>query len=148
MWNDVENQKYDFCLFHALMLFYLNSTSMSTPPPGETIPWTMFTQTATKSSPVLIFVNQTIFPCFSCLLTPNWLKGSNHQKHQLKCGQMKLQQLSTDWHMFRDAATQENHINLDISDIIHQQMCWWCGDHEDNKIIPQPESLDEWRSEG
>ena len=27
-------------------------------------------------------------------------------------------------------------------------MCWWCGDHTDSKIIPQPEGLDEWRDEG
>ncbi len=31
---------------------------------------------------------------------------------------------------------------------MHQQMCWWCGDHKDNKIIPKPESLGELRSEG
>ncbi len=33
------------------------------------------------------------------------------------------------------------------SDIIHQLMCWWRGDHKD-KIIPQPEGLDEQRGEG
>ncbi len=31
-----------------------------------------------------------------------------------------------------------------ISDITHQKLSWWCGDHRDNKIIPQTESRDEW----
>ncbi len=38
---------------------------------------------ATKPSPVPILVNQTIFPCFSCLLTLSLLKGSNHQKNNI-----------------------------------------------------------------
>lgn len=51
--------------------FCLNST-MSTTQPGEATLWTRFIQTslvATKSSPAPILVNQTIFPCFSCLLS-------------------------------------------------------------------------------
>ncbi len=101
-------------------LLYLNSTSMSTPPPGEKIPSSMFTPTflaAAKPSLIPVLDNQTIFTCFSCLLTPSWLKGSNHQKKQLGVARWSYSS-STGlfWvhrHTFRDAATEETLINLE-----------------------------------
>ncbi len=78
------------------------------------VTWTSLA--ARKLSPALILVNQTTFPCFPCLLTPSWLKGSNHQK-KVQTGEATaaLQDCfeCTNWHMFRDAATQENHINIE-----------------------------------
>ncbi len=71
---------------------------------------------------------------------------------------MKLQQLCktvfecTDWHMFRDAAVQENHINLEEYTSSVTSYIRKCVDdvvitiNKDNKITPQPESLDELSS--
>ncbi len=70
----------------------------------------------------------------------------------LKCGQMKLQQiyktvLSAQTGTCSEMPHQYWGMYI-ISDIVHQQMRWWCGGHIDSKIISQPESLDEWRSKG
>ncbi len=108
--------------------------------------WNVSTQNflaATKPSPTPILVHQTILPCFTCLLIPRWLKGSNHQKNKVLTGEATaaLQDCFTDW----KNRSWRIYIN---SDILHQQMCWWWGDHKHNKITFQPESLDERRGEG
>ncbi len=89
--------------------------------------------------------NQTTFPCFSCLPTSSWLERSNHQKKTVKIwtdeATAALQDCfeCTDWHKFQRChhpGEQQSWEIYIISDIIHQQMCWWYGDHKDNKIIP------------
>ncbi len=47
--------------------------------------------------------------------------------------------------MLRNVITQENHSTRMNPDMTHWWRCSWCGEHKDNRIISQPESLDEWR---
>ncbi len=63
----------------------------------------------------------------------------------MKLPQLYRTVLSAQTGTFRDAATQENHINQHLTsangfdDVVITKTI---------KIIPQPESLEEWRSEG
>ena len=117
-----KNNQMGFLLHLAILpkqtseLFHPNFTSVSSPPPEETVPWTVFTQTVLAAPEPSPAHSQATFLCSSCQLTPCWYNASKHQKKKhLKYRQMKLQKIfmeCTDWNMFRDAATHENHTKL------------------------------------
>lgn len=83
---------------------------------------------ATRSFPILIQDSQTIFFCICCRNSfPAHKKGQTISKNCLTAGSSTQDCIEcTDLNTGKCSEVQP------LSDIIHQQMRWSCGDHKDN----------------
>ncbi len=55
----------------------------------------------------------------------------------------------TDWNMFKEAATYNNHTDLqeytETVTVLHQILHWWCDSHQDHHHTCKPEAMDDSR---